>query len=92
MSDSGVSSKGSRARSPSMAYFGPKNSFDHQSWISKYKQKGYWKKINDVTTYTQDKHLRLLQDRIFWGSAAWGFIITVVLTVGFTAIPKGNFY
>jgi hypothetical protein len=75
-----------------METFGPKNSFDHTSWIEKYQEKPLLRRVFDQTTWTQDEALRVLQEKIVLGANLWALIITIPLTVIFVAIPKGNFY
>jgi hypothetical protein len=50
------------------------------------------RKVFDKTVWVQDDTLRLLQDNIVLGSNIWAIIITIPLTVVFTALPAGNFF
>jgi hypothetical protein len=79
-------------RPSSLQFFGPKNSFDEASWVEKYQKKPLMKKVFDQQTWTQDETLRILQDKIVLGANIWATILTVIFTVVFVALPKGNFY
>jgi hypothetical protein len=72
--------------------FGPKNSFDQESWVEKYQRKTVLQRVFDQSTWTQDDTLRALQDKIVLGANVWALIITIVLTVVFVALPKGNYF
>lgn len=82
----------STSRSSSLQFFGPKNSFDDASWVEKYQKKPLLQKVFDQQTWTQDETLRVLQDKIVLGANIWALILTVIFTVVFVALPKGNFY
>ncbi|TVY83806.1 hypothetical protein LSUE1_G001217 [Lachnellula suecica] len=76
-----------------MNVFGPKNSFDSASWISKYEKRPILSKVFEKhSVWTQDDTLRILQDKIVLGANLWAVILTVPLTIIFVALPKGNFY
>jgi hypothetical protein len=79
-------------RPSSLQTFGPKNSFDNAPWVEKYAKRPLLSKVFEKSVWTQDEALRLLQDKIVLGANLWALILTVSLTVGFVAIPKGNFY
>ncbi|KAI9809369.1 MAG: hypothetical protein M1827_006881 [Pycnora praestabilis] len=88
-------SKGSNAgnkRPRSLDSFGTSNSFSDASWVEKYKRKPILRKIFDRNVWVRDPQLRWMQDRIVLKSNIFAAIITVVLTVVFVALPKGNFY
>jgi len=40
----------------------------------------------------QESSVKVLQDRIARQSQAWAGLLTLVLTVVFVALPRGNFY
>jgi hypothetical protein len=76
-----------------MSTFGPKNSYEAERCLGSYERKPLLKKIFlDDCVWTQEEALRLLQDRIVRGAHLWGLIITVPLTVIFTALPNGNLF
>ena len=79
-------------RPSSMSTFGPKNEWEHASWVESYQKKSLLRKVFDKSTWTQDETLRVLQDKIVLGANIWSLIITIPLTVAFVAIPKGNLY
>lgn len=69
-----------------------RGSCDTEDWERTYTQKSMLKKVFDKTTWTENETLRVLQDRIVLGANIWSLILTIILTVIFTALPKGNFY
>lgn len=76
-----------------MSAFGPKNGSDSASWISSYQKKPVLAKVFEKeSVWTQNETLRILQDKIVLGANLWGLILTVIFTVVFVALPKGNFY
>jgi hypothetical protein len=79
-------------RPASLQTFGPKNSFDDAMWVEKYEKKPLLSKVFDQGVWTQDETLRILQDKIVLGANLWGIILTVISTVVFTALPKGDVY
>ena len=77
----------------SMLTFGPKNSYQQERWVGEYEKKPLLKKVfNEKSVWTQEETLRLLQDKIVIGAHLWGAIITIPLTIAFTALPVGNFF
>jgi len=79
-------------RTTSLHTFGPKNSFDDESWVEREKRKSIIRKMFERETWTQDETLRVLQDKIVLGANIWSAIITLILTIVFVALPSGNFY
>jgi len=79
-------------RPTSLQTFGPKNSFETADWVEKYETKPMLKKVFEDSVWTQDETLRILQDRIVLGANIWAVILTVLFTVVFVALPKGNLY
>lgn len=75
-----------------MQPFGPKNSFEEQSWYGKYEQRSLLSKVFEKSVWTQDENLRILQDSIVRGANIWALIVTVPLTIAFVALPKGGFF
>lgn len=63
-----------------------------ESWVQRYKRKNLVRKVFDKTVKVQDGTLSVMQDKIAMQAQIWALLWTVGLTVGFTAIPKGNFY
>jgi hypothetical protein len=77
----------------SMSTFGPKNSYEQECWVGEYEKKPLLKKVfHEKSVWTQEETLRLLQDKIVIGAHLWGAIITILLTIAFTALPMGNFF
>ena len=79
-------------RSSSMSTFGPRNDWEHASWVENYQKKSLLRKVFDKSTWTQNETLKVLQDKIVLGANLWALVITIPLTVAFVAIPKGNLY
>lgn len=81
----------SRSRScVSFDTFGTSNSYSHEFWVEKYKQKSLFKRIFTKSVFVQEQAMRLLQDRIVKQSHAWALIISVVLTALVVALPQAN--
>ena len=75
-----------------MELFGPANMPADETWMDKYRLRPLFRKTFEKEVPTHDQGLRTLQNKILRQAEAWAFIITVPLTVFFTALPKGNFY
>lgn len=69
-----------------------RDSGDSEQWEKAYNRKSMVQKVFDKTIFTENETLRVLQDKIVLGANIWALIITIILTVIFTALPKGNFY
>jgi hypothetical protein len=61
-------------------------------WQEKYKKRNLIRKIFDREVWIQEPALRQIQDRIFMESLIVAFLIALVVTAVFLAVPKGNFY
>jgi len=73
--------------------FGENNAgYIHEPWVEGYKKKGVLRKVFETSVKVQDQTVRVLQDRIARMAQVWAGIWTIVLTVVFVALPKGNFY
>ena len=91
LSTDDVFSMASRSRSGvSLDTFGTSNSYSHELWVEKYKQKHLLKKIFTKSIWVQEQAVRLLQDKIVKQSHAWALIISVILTALVVALPKAN--
>lgn len=77
-------------RGISLDTFGTSNSYGHEIWVEKYKQKSLIGKIFARQVWVQDETIRLLQDRIVMQSHAWSLLITIPLTALIVALPQGN--
>ena len=75
-----------------MELFGPPNTWDHATWMERYSVKSIFKKTFEKETPTQERGLHFMQNRIVRQAEAWALIITIPLTVFFTALPSGNLY
>ncbi|RDW89173.1 hypothetical protein BP6252_01205 [Coleophoma cylindrospora] len=83
--------RGAAVSRSSMASFGEKNEREGE-WLLRYKKKSVTSKIFEKSVWTQDETLRVLQDKIVLGANSWAILLTVVLTIVFVALPKGNLY
>ncbi|KAI4214189.1 MAG: hypothetical protein LQ351_003274 [Letrouitia transgressa] len=75
-----------------MELFGPPNMSPEETWMDAYRLKPLFRKTLEKEVPSQDEGLHLMQNKIVRQAEAWALIITVVLTVFFTALPKGNLY
>jgi hypothetical protein len=76
----------------SMNTFGPKNELERERWVQAYQQRRLVRKVFEKSVWTEDKTLRLLQDRIVLGANVWSLIVTVPITVAFVALPSGHYF
>ena len=72
--------------------FGTANSYGHEVWVDKYRAKMMIRKIFDSTVWVQNESVRIMQDRVALQAFIWSVILTIPLTVLFTALPSGKFY
>ena len=72
--------------------FGTANSYGHEVWLDKYRAKMMVRKVFDTRVWVQNESVRLMQDKVALQGLIWSIIVTVPLTVLFTALPKGSFY
>jgi len=71
-----------------LAAFGPRNTFGHEPWVTKWKRRSPWQKIRvQKIRLVQGTGLRTVQDRILWQAELWGLLITIVIIAVFTALP-----
>lgn len=75
-----------------MEVFGAANNYSGEPWVEKEEQKSLWKRISDRKVTVQPGGLSIIQNRIIRQAECWALIITIPLTVGFVALPKGNLY
>ena len=75
-----------------MEVFGAANNYNGESWLTQEEQKPVWRKISDRKITVPPGGLSIIQNKIIRQAEAWALIITIPLTVGFVAMPKGNFY
>lgn len=79
-------------RPRSFETFGSANTFDDEPWVERYEKKPVMKKVFENNTWVMDDGVRLIQDKIILQSQVWGVFATVVTTVVFVVVPKGNFF
>ena len=76
-----------------MELFGPANDYSDEKWVNDYSKLSLWKRIeNRKVTVRSGGGLGVIQDKIIRQAEAWATIITIVLTVAFCALPKGNLF
>lgn len=82
----------SRSRRVVLEAFGTANSYGHEVWVEKYRAKMMIRKVFDSTVWVENEHVRILQDRVALQAFCWSAIVTLPLTVLFTALPIGHYY
>ena len=87
-----MSHNGTKKRHVALEAFGTANSYGSEVWVEKYRAKMMIRKIFDRTVWVQNESLKLMQDKVALQALIWSAIVTVPLTVLFTALPKGHFY
>ena len=75
-----------------MEVFGPANNYNGEPWVEKEEKKSVWGRISDRKITVQPGGLSVIQNKIIREAEAWALIITIPLTVGIVALPKGNLY
>jgi hypothetical protein len=91
-SDKNATRSGSLKRPKSFDTFGTTNSFSDESWVEKYSKKPVLSKVFETNTWVQEPGVRSIQDKILYQSNIWGVVLTVIITVVFVALPRGNIY
>jgi hypothetical protein len=81
-----------KKRPRSFDTFGTSNTYNDEPWVQRYSQKPIARKVMETSVWVQDDTLRLVQDKIILGAQIWAVIGTTLITVFFTALPKGNLY
>jgi hypothetical protein len=79
-------------RPRSVDTFGSSNSVEDQPWYESYQKKPIMKKVFENNTWVMEESIRLIQDKIILQSQVWGVSLTILITIFFTALPKGNFF
>lgn len=91
LSTDDVFSMASRSRNGvSLNTFGTSNSYSHELWVERYKQKYLFQKIFTKSIWVQEQAVRLLQDKIVKQSHAWALIISALLTALVVALPRAS--
>lgn len=75
-----------------MEVFGPSNNYLKEGWIEKDQREPIWRKVFARKMRVQDRGLKIMQNKIIWYAEAWALLISVALSAGFVALPKGNLY
>ena len=68
--------------------FGTANSYGHEIWVEKYRAKMITRKIFDSRVWVQNEHLKIVQDHVAYQALAWCAIVSMPLTILFTALPR----
>ncbi|KAE9977039.1 hypothetical protein EG327_007879 [Venturia inaequalis] len=79
-------------RAMSFDTFGTANTYLDEPWVERYEKKTLMQKVEDTCIWVQDDSLRLLQNKIVVGARIWATIGTLLITIFFVALPKGNLY
>lgn len=72
--------------------FGTANSYGHEIWVEKYRAKMMVRKIFDKSIWVENESIRIMQDKVALQALIWSILVTVPLTVLFTAVPAGKFF
>ncbi|QDS67512.1 hypothetical protein FKW77_001639 [Venturia effusa] len=72
--------------------FGTANTYQDELWVERYEKTPLMKKVFIKSVWVQDDTLRLLQDKIIVGARIWATIGTILITIVFVALPKGNYF
>lgn len=75
-----------------MEVFGPANDYSGEAWVRLESRKAWYWKIFERRIPVQEPGLRNMQDRMTRQAEAWALIVTIPLTAGFVALPKGKYY
>lgn len=81
-----------KPRRVALEAFGTANSYGHEVWVDKYRAKMMIRKVFDSTVWVENESVRILQDRVALQAFLWSIILTVPLTVMFTALPNGHYF
>ena len=79
---------GGKRRHWALETFGTANSYGHEVWVDKYRAKMIFRKIFDTQIWVKNENLRIIQDKVAYQAIAWSVIVTIPLTVLFTALPQ----
>ncbi|SMR52419.1 unnamed protein product [Zymoseptoria tritici ST99CH_1E4] len=69
-----------------------RNSFEHEPWVPKYKQRNMARKIFDREIWIQEPALRGIQDTIALQAVIAAAVGGAVMVGVFCAVPKGSFF
>lgn len=72
--------------------FGTANSYGHEIWVEKYQAKMMVRKIFDKSIWVENESIRIMQDKAALQALIWSIIVTIPLTVLFTAVPAGKYF
>lgn len=81
-----------KKRHVALEAFGTANSYGHEVWVEKYRAKMMVRKVFDTRVWVQNESVRIMQDKVALQACIWSLIVTVPLTMLFTAVPKGGWY
>ncbi len=79
-------------RKASLQAFGPKNNFEHESWLDKYEKQPRLRKVFEPTVSVQNRDLRLLQDRVVLKAFLGAGLASVMLVVASVFIPSAGLF
>ncbi len=60
--------------------------------MEKYQAKMMVRKIFDKSIWVENESIRIMQDKVALQALIWSIIVTVPLTVLFTAVPAGKYF
>lgn len=91
-SGSNSGGNGGKKRHVALEAFGTANSYGHEIWVEKYQAKMMVRKIFDQSIWVENESIRIMQDKVALQALIWSIIVTVPLTVLFTAVPAGKYF
>ena len=75
-----------------LAPLGPRNAFEHEAWVARWRARGAWRRIRVPKVRVGERGLRVLQNRIVLQAELWALLLTVPVTAGLVALPAGGFF
>ena len=75
-----------------MAAFGPTNTFSHEPWVMRWRNRAWWRKLRLRKVWVREEGLRLMQNRIVIQAELWATMITIPTIVGIVACPVVGLY
>jgi len=75
-----------------MEIFGAANNYNGEPWLRLEEKMSWWRRVSDRKIAVHPGGLSIIQDKIIRQAEAWALMVTIPLTVGFVAIPKGDYF
>jgi hypothetical protein len=72
--------------------FGSRNEFSNEPWVMRWKHRPFIQRFFEPTTKVYEEGIRIMQDTIVTQSQLLGLAGATIMTIGVTALPKGNYF